>query len=71
MKNENLKKVQKMEVELRKWRDSQETDMLSTAALTQKEGLKWANNNLVQIKKQDDQLKAETVSLKEKMQKRQ
>lgn len=34
LKNENLKKVQKYENELRKKRDTQETELLSTASQT-------------------------------------
>lgn len=54
IKNENLKNVRNIEVELRKTRDEKETDLLNFAANTQKDSMKWSLGALAEIQIQDD-----------------
>ena len=54
IKNENLKNVRNIEVELRKTRDDKETDLLNVAAKTQKDSMKWSIGALGDIQIQDD-----------------
>jgi hypothetical protein len=54
IKNENLKNVRNIEVELRKTRDEKETELLNVAATTQKESMKWSLGALAEIQIQDD-----------------
>jgi len=70
IKNENLKNVRNIEIELRKARDEKETDMLNVAASTQKESVKWALSALAEVQIQDDEIKKESGELKNKISKR-
>lgn len=71
IKNENLKNVRNIEIELRKTRDEKESDLLNIAVSTQKESMKWSLGALAEIQIQDDQIKKESIDLKTKMSDRQ
>ena len=49
IKNENLKNVRNIEIELRKTRDEKESDLLNIAVSTQKESMKWSLGALAEI----------------------
>ena len=49
IKNDNLKNVRNIEVELRKTRDEKESDLLNIAVSTQKESMKWSLGALAEI----------------------
>lgn len=71
IKNDNLKNVKNFEMGLRKTRDNQETEMLNTAGITQKSSMKWTQDSLTEVLKQDDLIKQENQDLKAKMSQRQ
>ena len=71
IKNDNLKNVKNFEMQLRKTRDAQETEMLNTAGITQKSSMKWTQDSLAEVLKQDDLIKQENQDLKAKMAQRQ
>lgn len=71
IKNDNLKNVKNFEMTLRKARDVQETDMLNTAGVTQKNSIKWTQDCLNEVQKQDELIKKENTDLKNKMSHRQ
>ena len=49
IKNENLRNVRNIEQDLRKTRDEKENEVLSTAASTQKDSIKWTLGALAEI----------------------
>jgi hypothetical protein len=67
IKNENLKNVRNIEIDLRKTRDEKETELLNIATVAQKDSMKWSLGALAEIQIQDDQIKKESVDLKAKM----
>jgi predicted nucleic acid-binding Zn-ribbon protein len=71
IKNENLKNVKSIELELRKIRDTQESEMLKISGDTQKQSLQWSMNLLSEVQDQDSEIKKESKDLSQKMQQRQ
>lgn len=49
IKNENLKNVRNIEIDLRKTRDDKETELLNVAVNTQKDSMKWGLGALAEI----------------------
>lgn len=71
IKNNNLKNVRNIEIDLRKARDDKESELLSVAVSTQKESMKWTMAAHAEIQIQDDEIRKESNTLKTKMSDRQ
>ncbi len=71
IKNDNLKNVKNFEQQLRKTRDQQETEMLNTAGVTQKNSIKWTQDSLNDVMQQEEEIKQESSALRNKMKQRQ
>ena len=71
IKNNNLKNVRNIEIELRKARDEKESELLNVAVSTQKESMKWTMAAHAEIQIQDDEIRKESNTLKSKMAERQ
>lgn len=71
IKNNNLKNVRNIEIDLRKARDEKESELLSVAVSTQKESMKWTMAAHAEIQIQDDEIRKESNTLKTKMSDRQ
>ena len=70
IKNDNLKNVKNFEGMLRKTRDQQETEMLNTAGVTQKNSIKWTQDCLNEVLQQTEEIKQDNANLKNKMKQR-
>ena len=71
IKNENLKNVRNIELELRKERDQSEIDMLKISGDTQKNTADWSKNLLEEIQNQDQDVRRTSSDLKQNMTTRQ
>ena len=70
MKNGNLRKVLDTETDLRKTRDKNESNLLNTATKTQSESHVWITSHLKTVANEDDKVRKETTTLKDKMEHR-
>ena len=65
-----MKNVLETENDLRKFRDKNESDLLTIASKTQQESAHWMGSNMKTVTTEDDKIKKETQALKDEMEHR-